>query len=64
MPLQDPRQVDVAEAGNSSLAVPTFLAQEVCSHLTMLPVRALELSILPEISESSDEMTNCKTRDP
>jgi hypothetical protein len=45
---QDPKQQDVAEAGNSSLVVSTFLVQEVCSHLAMLPVHASEPSILPE----------------
>jgi hypothetical protein len=44
---QDPEQLDMAEAGSSSPAAPTFLVQEVCSHPAMLPVHALQLSILP-----------------
>jgi hypothetical protein len=43
----DPKQQDVAAAGNSSLLAPIFLAQEVCSHPAMLPVHASQLSILP-----------------
>jgi hypothetical protein len=38
----------MAEAGSSSPAAPTFLAQEVCSHPEVLPVHALQLSTLPE----------------
>jgi hypothetical protein len=40
--------MDVAEAGSSSPVAPTFLVQEVCSHPAMLPMHALQLSILPE----------------
>jgi hypothetical protein len=43
----DPKQQDVAAAGNSSLLASIFLAQEVCSHLAMLPVHASELSTMP-----------------
>jgi hypothetical protein len=43
----DPRQLDMVEAGSSSPVAPTFLALEVCSHPAMLPMHALQLSILP-----------------